>query len=396
MNMKILLAAVFVLFSCTSAPVPVHHRTNDAAVSAPPSRDEPVTGTLSQEPVPAPSVKQKKPPGLQDSEIEKQIRNTIPASFAPVTEGGGRIKIIYHDLDSNGYKDAFFLVIKKQKGISADIDSLSDVSGLADSEHQPIDYFLSVYLQNKGRMISMFRIPIGSQKVLKSFKAYFIMKNRTPPFGLTIGFLTKNGTEVEWVFFSSYNRFSFFTTENTASVTYERGDIDNNGVMDFIEWKHGLEEGTGYETYLTWYKWNGREFREKATTNVVRNLNTFFGTAAREILHKQWAAFFSTAETKNRTPIVSHGKDVSALFTRIFTPPSDTENKEQLRGCTDFRSVIFPKIFENPFTIGNSSLREVTVLVRFECYDGNEFIRSVRVAMNRNPFGKSEYFFILN
>ncbi len=392
MKKIIFYAAVLSLYSCTSVPVAVHQiPPQPSTAPVPSSQSTPAAITKSSA-----KHEQKQPSGLTDKEIEYQIRHTIPSSFAPVTEGGNHIKIIYHDLDGNGYKDAFLLVIKKQEGISADIKSLSDVSGLADTGRSPVDYFLSVYLQNKGTMISMFRIPIGSRNVLNSFTSYFIKKNKSNPFGLNISFLTKNGTEVEWIFFSSYNRFSLFTTENTASVKYEVSDIDNDGIMDIIEWKHGLEEGTGYETYLTWYRWNGREFREKATTNVVRNLNNFLEAAAGQIIRKQWPAFLNNLSDKNRKDIIHSQKNILSVFSKIFVTPKNTEDMEYPAECTNFRSVVFPKIFENPFKIQSRNLKEVTLMVRFECYNGSGFIRSVRVAMDKNPFGKSEYFFILN
>ncbi len=390
MKKIIFYAAVLSLYSCTSVPVAVNQTTPQ--LSAVPSHSPQNTpAAITNE-----SAVQKKPTALSDKEIEYQIRSTIPSSFAPVTKNDNHIKIIYHDLDSNGYKDAFLLVIKKQKGLSADIKTLSDVSRLAATNHVPIDYFLSVYLQNKGTMISMFRIPIGSRNVLNSFKSYFIKKSRTNPFGLRISFLTKSGTEVEWIFFSSYNRFSLFTTENTTSVRYELNDIDNDGTMDIIEWRHGLEEGTGYETYLTWYRWNGREFREKATTTVVRNLNNFLENAALQILHKQWPAFLNNLSGKDRENIKQSDINLSSFFSRIFVPLKNAENAGPPAGCTDFRSAVFPKILENPFKIQSGTLKEVTMMVRFECYSGTRFIRSVKVAMDKNPFGKSEYFFILN
>ncbi len=383
--------AVLTLLSCSTTPVSV--KSSSSADTATSQQEQ--TGNKPGKTRQTSFSQTVKLLQLSDREIEREIRNTIPSSFEPVTGKDNRIKIIYHDLDNNGYKDAFLLVIKKQKGISANIRSLSNVAGLADDKKHSVDYFLSVYLQIKGKMISMFRIPIGSRNVLNSFQPHYIRKGKSSPFGLKISFLTKRGTEVEWIFFSSYNRFSFFTTENTTSVKYEISDIDSDGIEDIIEWKHGLEEGTGYETYLTWYKWNGREFREKATTNVVRNLNTFLETAAQQILRKQWTSFFRNSLNKNRKGIPS-GENASALFSRIFTVSPNTEEKGPPGGCSDFRSVVFPKIFENPFKIQSSTLKEIALMVRFECYNGSGFIRTVRVAMYRNPFGKSEYFFILN
>ena len=398
MKIFIVSFAVLFLFSCSSVPVGSPPILGKEPASAAPVSQTPSTasGGIKKESTQKPLIQSQIFPKLSDLEIEQQIQNTIPSSFAPVMETGNHIKIIYHDLDNNGYKDAFLLVIKKQKGVKADIHSLSDVSGLADKARPPVDYFISVYLQNKGEMISMYRIPIGSRKVLSSFQPYFLTRGKQSPFGLKISFLTTNGTEGEWIFFSSYNRFSFFTTRDTASIKYEISDIDNDGTLDFIEWKHGLEEGTGYETYLTWYRWNGREFREKSETNIVRNLNIFLAAAARQILQKQWKLFFTHLAAKDRRAVSPSRMNSRALFSRIFIPSGSSENKEKLEECSNFRSVVFPKIFENPFSIQSPYMKEITLMARFECDNGIEFIRTVKIALNKNPFGSEEYFFILN
>ncbi len=382
-------------FSCSTVPQPeIQYKEKEKTiqtVSLPEEEPPPVTES---EP---PAEKEHIEP-LSDSEIELQIHSTVPASFAPVIEENDHIRIVFHDLDNNGYKDAFFLVIKKQDGIESNIESLSDVSKLADKKDISIDYFLSVYLQSKGRMISMYRIPIGSRKILNGFGPLYIKKGSSKPFGLNISFLTEKGVEEEWILFSSYNRFSFFTIFNNTSVSYEINDIDNDGYKDIIEWKHGLEEGTGYETYLTWYRWNGREYREKSSTNVVRNLNNFLERSAHQILQKQWSSFIQTnLLTKDRNTLKESRRISQTVFNRIFVPlPSKNEDQQKVPVCTGFRSVIFPKIFENPFKIQGTERREVDFMVRFECEDGSEFIRSVRIALNRNPFGKYQYFFILN
>ncbi len=333
------------------------------------------------------STTEKKIKPLAPTEIENRIIETVPSSFDPVRGTNGHIDIFFHDLDRNGYQDAFFLVIKKQKGIKADIKSLSDISRLAEKPMIPIDFFLSVYLQIDGKMISMYRIPIGSRYILNGFKPVFIKKGKSYPFGLNISFLTEKGTEEEWILFSSYNRFSFFNTVNDTSTSYEFTDINGDGIKDIVEWRHGLEEGTGYETYLTWYQWNGREFKEKASTNIVRNLNLFLSGAAKEILNGNWKTFFKTRlddKSVNKTSGLSSGD----IFNRIFIPDDQPENS----GCINFRSVIFPKILENPFSKGEN---EINLMVRFQCAGGESIIRSVRIAMNSNPFDKKQFFFIL-
>jgi len=392
----LLIGTAFLLLSCMSTVPPVSINTKPPApdVQQPPRQGDKgaersiTTGSLKK------ITKKVKIASLSDKEIEKEILSTIPSRFEPVTTHGNHIKIIYHDLDNNGYRDAFFLVIKKKDNIVPSFTTLSDVSRLADVKSIPIDYFLSVYLQIKGEMISMYRIPIGSRDILADFSARFITKSKSNPFGLKISFLSKKGAETEWIFFSSYNRFSFFTTQNNSSIQYEYSDIDNNNIEDFIEWRHGLEEGTGYETYLTWYSWDGIQFKEKATTNIVRNLNSFLDETARLIIQKKWKTLYLKVRGEDSSKFLDQKIKGVSLFSSIFLPTTGVE-AGALQNCVNFRSVVFPKIFENPFKIQSKQTRKITLMVRFVCDDGHDFIRSVSVALHKNPFGNSEYFFIL-
>lgn len=393
----LLTGTAILLLSCISTVPPVNINTKSLAPEVQqPTRqgDKTAEQSISTSSVKK-TTKTVKSTSLSDKEIEKEILSTIPSRFEPVTTYGNHIKIIYHDLDNNGYKDAFFLVIKKRDNIVPSFTALSDVSRLADVKSIPIDYFLSVYLQIKGEMISMYRIPIGSRDILADFRAHFITKSKLNPFGLKISFLSKKGKENEWIFFSSYNRFSFFTTQNNSSIQYEYSDIDNNNIEDFIEWRHGLEEGTGYETFLTWYSWDGIQFKEKATTNIVRNLNSFLNETARLIIQKKWKTLYLKVRGEDSSKLLDQEIKGASLFSSIFLPTTSME-AGGLQNCVNFRSVIFPKILENPFKIQSKQTRKITLMVRFVCDDGRDFIRSVRVALRKNPFGKSEYFFIQN
>ncbi|RKX93619.1 MAG: hypothetical protein DRP59_02475 [Spirochaetes bacterium] len=383
---------ILILFSCTTVPEIHHEPVSEPAASVRIQQNEGQNAAPEVKTAPVNTPKKKsQPPRLTSAEMEKQILDTIPDSFLPVVKKDGHIKIIYHDLDRNGYNDAFFLVIKKQNGISGDFLSLSDISRLADKDTVMIDYFLSVFLQINGKMISMYRIPIGSRLILNSISPLFIKKDSPYPFGLNIRFLSARGIDEEWILFSSYNRFSFFSTEKDTSVSYEFTDIDNDSFMDIVEWRHGLEEGTGYETYMTWYKWNGREYREKAATNVVRNLNKFLEDSADEIMKGEWKIFFNNRlSEKDSRAVIESAIEPLSIFKRIFLPDKGDGVRSD---CTDFRSVFFPQIFENPFSLKE---KVIDFMVRFDCSDGATIIRTVKIGMNPNPFGKKQFYFILN
>ncbi|MCK5197622.1 MAG: hypothetical protein KAR21_04690 [Spirochaetales bacterium] len=336
-------------------------------------------------------------PQLSDREIERIILDTIPGSFLPVTNDNGHIRIIYSDLDQNGYRDAFLLVVKNRENLDAGFSSLSDVSHLLKGERQPVDFFLSVFLQLKGGMISMFRIPIGSSVVISDFGVVPIKEGADLPLGINISFQTVKGTDREWIIFSRYNKFSLFSMVEDISAYSESYDIDGDNIIDIVDWEDGLEEGTGYETYLTWYRWNGREYREYLSTNIVRNLNGFLEQSGLYLSFEQMDDFFSYSLNPEDSKIYRNsGEDYSYWFRKVFRPvPGSNSENDDFEDCSKFRSIVFPPIFENPFSPGNKALHICNINVRFICADGYSFIRTARIQMNQNPFRKPQFSFYL-
>jgi len=392
---------ITLLISCQSFPKPSNMETAEPQLIVPASNiqegdvipgdseqqeyksaEQPLTGSYLQ---------------LSDYEIEKIILETVPASFNPVSNDNGHIKIIYQDLDQNGYKDAFFLVVKNRENLNSSYSSLSDVSHLLKDDFMEVDFFLAVYLQLQGTMISMYRIPIGSSHVISDFSSLSIKEGAVIPFGINISFQTLKGIDSEWIVFSSYNKFSLFSmTENISShsISY---DIDDDDILDIIDWQDGLEEGTGYETYLTWYRWNGREFREYQSTNVVRNLNGFLEQARLYLSFEQFEEFFRYSLNPNDyNEIIGSGSGFPKCMYKIFRPvPGSETEKDELGNCVKFHSIVFPKIFENPFSPLGNSPKICNINVRFVCSSGDTYIRTARIQMNPNPFKKPQFSFYL-
>jgi hypothetical protein len=334
---------------------------------------------------------------LTNTEIENIIINTLPSSFLPVTNDNGSIKIIYNDLDQNGYRDAFFLLVKDRENLDANFSSLSDISQLIKNKRPKVDFFLALYMQLKGGMISMFRIPIGSSPVITEFLSVAIKEGETLPFGINILFQTLKDAHREWIIFSSYNKFSLFSMTDNISAFSVISDIDNDSIIDIVDWEDGLEEGTGYETYLTWYKWNGKEYREYRSTNIVRNLNGFLEQARLYLSFNQIDEFFrSSLNAKDLKKFINSGNTVSDFMGSIFRQvPGSLSEQDELLDCKDIHSVIFPQIFENPYSPGKEGDSICNINVRFVCYDGYSFIRTARVIMSSNPFEKPQFSFYL-
>ena len=394
----ILLILIFSLISCQSVPVADMPATG-SITSLPTESNDTVAV---QNPGPKPTISEKESalvhyPQLSNDTIENIILDTIPGSFLPVINDDGHIRIIYRDLDQNGYRDAFFLVVKNRENLNAGFSNLSNVSHLLKNDRQPVDFFLAVYLQLQGGMISMFRIPIGSGVVIGEFSIVAIKEGAVLPLGINISFQTVKGIDREWIIFSSYNKFSLFSLAENISAYSDSYDIDGDKIIDIVDWEDGLEEGTGYETYLTWYKWNGREYREYLSTNIVRNLNGFLEQSRLYLSFEQMDEFFRySLSQKDHKDYRDSGQSFSDWLHRIFRPvPGSNSDKDELEDCGKFRSIVFPQIFENPYSPGNKTLHICNINVRFVCSDGYSFIRTARIQMNPNPFRKPQFSFYL-
>jgi len=230
------------------------------------------------------------------------------------------------------------------------------------------------------------------------------------PYAISISFQTYEGKMSQWVCFSNYNEFSFFTLKNSLSVTSEARDINNNGVLDILEWRRVFEEGTGYETFLTWYKWDGTKYAQYASTNIVRNLNQFLHSAGTLMSRGKWQQAFSLMLPLEQYQELMGDEEISMgrLFLRLFTPLPEKDNGPEVdeaalaaqidRGERPFSSVIVPRVLENPFA-GESQqekpARHTRFSIRFILRDGRSSVRECRVRMNENPFASQQYYFEL-
>ncbi len=356
--------------------------------------------------------------------------------------------IIFHDLDGNGYRDALFLLVERDPSLVeefADIsftemvprEVLSEVSRIYSEKVEPVDYYLSVFLQTEDELISMYRIPLGAWKVLEDFAAVDIVSRAQMPLCINASFQTVEGRERIWVIFSRYNKFSTLSLSDTVNEHNETRDIDDDGVVDIVTWTQIFEEGTGYETFLTWLKWNGRAYEQAASANIVRSLNEFLIEGGRLLQNGRWQEAFSfLMSPSDYRRLEGYGPDL--LFTLLFpemeemprstNDETDPAAREGNDGAADadaggtaaagpdpadlieasagkegqaarpFQLVVFPRIMENPFRrqveAGDGPPYRIRLAVRFSTAEGEIYVRRCKVQMHENPFGPSQFFLV--
>ncbi len=283
---------------------------------------------------------------------------------------------------------------------------LANMSRLFSDEIRPGKYYVALFLRSPSGLVSMYRIPLGSWFVFEEFKGFQLNEKEKMPYAVSISFQTHEGKESQWVCFSKYNEFSFFSFKNSISVSSEVRDINDNNFVDIIEWRKVFEEGTGYETFLTWYKWDGSKFAQHDTTNIVRKLNQFLHSTSSLLSMGKWEQGFSLMMAKDlflemERKEISRGK----LFLRLFPakPGRDDEleiEDDQLADLIDsgdrvFNSVIVPRVLENPFSgkgKPSSQNYQTRFSIRFILRDGRSSVRECSVKMNENPFAPQQYF----
>jgi len=405
-------------------------------------------------------------PGLPAEEIFRLSRRTIPDRFLLIEEGGRPVSLFY-DLDGNGYRDAMYLLVERSDSLagseasgeaaektkeqdateeelreerrrelleswyrrgSVPKEAISSVSRIYADRLEPVDYYLSVFLQTPDELVSMYRIPLGAWKVLEGFRSVEIIKKSKMPYCVSSSFQTADGKERVWVIFSKYNKFSTLTLTDTVSEHSEQRDIDDDGVLDVIEWSQIFEEGTGYETFLTWFKWNGTKFVQHQSANIVRSLNDFLSTAGRLLQAGAWEkAFGHMMSPRDYERYRSEGYDYSRLFSLLFE--EEAENGEERAAAADageaadgdgadsppqtdtpeeliaedgseraFQLVVFPRVMENPFRryveSGEGPPYRVRLAARFSVGTSRKFVRYCTVQMDENPFNTPQFFLV--
>jgi len=349
-------------------------------------------------------------------EIPGDLYYVSDDSFNPVT--------VFHDLDGNGIEDILMLLLKydesaedipedsvRNRCISS--SGISDMARLFSEKSKPHPYYLLVFQRTPAEISRMYMIPLGSWYVYDRMYGFILDKKDALPYCLNVDFQTHEGQESQWIIFPDPGRYTTFSLKNSISVNSEIRDMDKDGVIDVLEWRRVFEEGTGYETFLTWYKWNGKDYEQKGTTNVVRNLNRFLQKAGYLLSSGKWdQALQQVLSPEQFRRMNDSAAALEEIFLVLFPPRTigSSSSREQLlkENITDdelrtlltsdervFNMVVFPQVLENPFAAGNGNCCEgysTRFSVRFVFRNGRSIVRECTVRMNENPFASRQFY----
>lgn len=338
--------------------------------------DDPAEEETPEEPVPP----------MNRNQLMLAVTRAAGQRYTPVRRSNGTPLMTFFDIDRNGELDAFVLTVEAN-GASPFEQELGNVGRLYEANSDPVNYYLSVYFQIDGRLISMYRIPFGGRMVLDGFRSFSLNRRDTFPYTVEVSFQNRDGIALEWVIFSSYNKFSLFSLRRSVTVGTYTEDIDGDNLLDVVEWRKGIEEGTGYETFLTWYRWNGSSMREKGSTNIVRNLNAFLSGVEEAVLSGKPETLlpYLTREPEGGP---DSGK---ALAGAIFTPLDEDIPEDFDEICSSIASIVYAPILESPFVLDSPEGRSFPLDLRLVCRGGDSLLCRMEIALARNPFSEPQY-----
>ncbi|MDC7226186.1 MAG: hypothetical protein PQJ61_05435 [Spirochaetales bacterium] len=332
-------------------------------------------------------------PPLTEPELFSKIYSMMPWNVNAVMDGGRPI-VILHDLDKNGYEDALVVAVEG-RGEIVDLEDFSKSARLFQSGQEYAIFLLLIFYQSPDGVVLRYTVPVSKQLVFNGVEPIEIKRGSDFPYALKFSFRTRSGIEQELIILSGYGITRFTIKENLSEISLME-DIDEDGYEDIIVHEQGFEEGTGFETFITWYKWNLREYTEYKTTNIVRNLRDFFLICSEYLRAGQISSFLDYAlDSEALTKLKTQGYSDTAILEMIFRSSGDPESVSGFFDSGGFTTVVFPEIMETPFSYANRMDFRHQVSVRLGRMGHQSEIFLADLSMKKNPFQNKQFCFII-
>ncbi|MFO7782887.1 MAG: hypothetical protein R6W94_14820, partial [Spirochaetia bacterium] len=248
---------------------------------------------------------------------------------------------------------------------------------------------------------------IGRFPVVEELTALELNANGNLPRAVSAHFQDQIGRKEVWLVVGPHG-FSDFVLERTPVIKSSIVDIDEDGISDVLKAQTAFEEGRGYETFLTWYRWNGRSYAPHATANIVRSLNDFLRNLEEHLASGRYARFLEQAIPDTEMP-ASEATDralhrrVADLFAPDVEAPEAVARPEaaeivgeeeeiespqpldEILAEFEIAGVAFPDFLENPFPSPGERTTTVAPL-RVDVRGGGAFYYRTLIVMDSNPF----------
>ena len=405
MNRTVLLIAAFFVLAVSCTNLPTQGSPDDPAPGrerapgAPeegksyPAGEPEVSGTGDSE---AARTDEQPSPALSFWQINSLIRRFGEPGSYPVHRNG-RIVVLLEDIDRNGTEDAMALFVEVEEFEAADTEKVGDVSRLYDETIPPIQCTLWIFSQADLDLHPVRKVDLGMRVGFSHLEEIALSSSQADPYGVSVGFISSEGSVEEWLFIFP-DRVNRFTLRETFTTRFEVRDVDGDGVTDVLVFRKSFEEGTGYETFITWHRWSGTNFYEYETINVVRNLRDFLRKTAEHVIRGDWRLLTSHAlDSRESSLAIARGLSPLRISEGIFAPDTSRVQSREIPPVhtLDIERVIFPEIIENPFQRMEAGDFLFTGTVKIIAQEG-DFLYSTRIRMNENPFRNQQFTFVID
>ena len=328
---------------------------------------------------------------ISTSELIIGIYDNMPSNIRLITRDD-EIIFYFYDLDFDSIHEVFVLGIQYDDDL--DLNSLVDYSSLFAEDRKPYYFYLYIF-SVKGAVSLLDTVDLGMQYVFDNLRRFKINNSFDAPFVVCVTFQIPEGEIQKWLVFD--NRLepeSIISLEDTFSNKLVIEDIDSDDNIDIVIMERGAEEGTGFETFLIWLKWDGSSFKEYAATNIVRNLKTFLSNSRNYILEHDWARLINNF-FNNITYYINKGWSYTDIVFKAlgFEDIYGENHNDKSAVLSGIHGVVFPEIFENPFILEDEAGLYFNLTFRIEDANGITIISELSVYMNRNPFGSKQFYF---
>jgi hypothetical protein len=145
----------------------------------------------------------------------------------------------------------------------------------------------------------------------------------------------------------------------------------------------------GYETFLTWSRWNGRGFADVQTRNVLRNLAGFLGSVREQLLAGDRRRLVELA-AEAREMARLRGKGLGEAEALAAVLGLKAAGLKELPRLTE---VVFPQILEDPFIARDPYGMYFQLTYRLVDENGIAYLPAARLYLLRNPFGERQFAF---
>jgi hypothetical protein len=238
-------------------------------------------------------------------------------------------------------------------------------------------------------------VELGERYAFGGLTVMALTTSGAGPVALILSFPTRTGSEQEWLVFSgpSVRPLSRLSLRDTLASRSKVEDIDRNGVIDIVVQEGGFEVGVGYETLLTWYRWNGARFVEQAAVNVVRNLKAFLSSTRELLLARNWTGLVQHCFASDQVRYYrGRGLTDHQIIVRGLGL-AERYGSQPEAALADIADLVLPQVQENPFSATDERGSYFLLAYRVVESSGASSVVETPVYMMRNPFAGRQFFF---